>query len=74
MLDDNVPQPWRARTTLVLTLTLVAVGLGNLQRLPYLIGEYGGGTFFLAYAISLLLLSVPILIAEVVLGLSLIHI
>ena len=68
MLDDNVPQPWRARTTLVLTLTLVAVGLGNLQRLPYLIGEYGGGTFFLAYAISLLLLSVPILIAEVVLG------
>jgi len=68
VLDDNVPQPWRARTTLVLTLTLVAVGLGNLQRLPYLIGEYGGGPFFLAYAISLMLLSVPILIAEVVLG------
>lgn len=68
MLDDNVPQPWRARTTLVLTLTLVAMGLGNLQRLPYLIGEYGGGAFFLAYVASVLLLSVPILIAEVVLG------
>jgi len=68
VLDDNVPQPWRARTTLVLTLTLVAVGLGNLQRLPYLIGEYGGGPFFLAYVASVLLLSAPILIAEVVLG------
>ena len=68
MLDDNVPQPWRARTTLVLSLTLVAVGLGNLQRLPYLIGEFGGGAFFLAYAASVLLLSVPILIAEVALG------
>ncbi|MDA8554308.1 hypothetical protein PQZ11_01605 [Luminiphilus sp.] len=68
MLDDNVPQPWRARTTLVLTLTLVAVGLGNLQRLPYLIGEYGGGVFFLAYLASVMLLSVPILIAEIVLG------
>lgn len=63
-----MPQPWRARTTLVLTLTLVAVGLGNLQRLPYLIGEYGGGPFFLAYVISLLLIGTPILIAEVVLG------
>jgi len=68
VLDDNVPQPWRARTTLVLSLTLVAVGLGNLQRLPYLIGEFGGGAFFLAYAASVLLLSVPILIAEVSLG------
>ena len=46
MLDDNIPQPWRARSTLVLTLTLVAVGLGNLQRLPFLMGEHGGGTFF----------------------------
>ena len=68
MLDDNVPQPWRARTTLVLTLTLVAVGLGNLQRLPYLIGDFGGGAFFAVYAASVVLLSVPILIAEVALG------
>ena len=52
MLDDNIPQPWRARTTLVLTLTLVAIGLGNLQRMPYLIGEYGGGPFFLTYIVA----------------------
>ena len=68
MLDDNIPQPWRARTTLVLTLTLVAIGLGNLQRMPYLMGEYGGGPFFLTYVTALCVLSVPVMIAEVTLG------
>ena len=68
MLDSNVPQPWRARTTLVLTLSLLAIGLGNLQRMPYLIGEHGGGVFFLSYVLALLLLSVPVLIGEVVIG------
>ena len=68
MLDDNIPQPWRARSTLVLTLSMVAAGLGNLQRFPYLMGENGGGTFFLSYLVALCLLSVPVLIAEVVIG------
>ncbi|GIR70684.1 MAG: hypothetical protein CM15mP74_19350 [Halieaceae bacterium] len=65
VLDDNIPQPWRARTTLVLTLTLLAMGLGNIQRMPFLMGEYGGAPFFVSYLIALCLLSVPVLIAEV---------
>lgn len=68
MLDDNIPQPWRARSTLVLTLSMVAAGLGNLQRFPYLMGENGGGAFFLSYLVALCLLSVPVLIAEVAIG------
>ena len=68
MLDDNIPQPWRARSTLVLTLSMVAAGLGNLQRLPYLMGEHGGGAFFVSYLIALCVLSVPVLIAEVAVG------
>lgn len=68
MLDDNIPQPWRARSTLVLTLSLVAAGLGNLQRFPYLMGEHGGGAFFVSYLIALCVLSVPVLIAEVAIG------
>ena len=69
MLDRNVPQPWAARTTLVLTLILVAIALGNLQRMPFLLGEHGGAVFFLLYLLALCALSVPLLIA-----LSLIHI
>ena len=68
MLDDNIPQPWRARSTLVLTLSMVAAGLGNLQRFPYLMGENGGGAFFLSYLVALCLLSVPVMIAEVAIG------
>jgi NSS family neurotransmitter:Na+ symporter len=68
VLDDNIPQPWRARSTLVLTLSMVAAGLGNLQRFPYLMGENGGGAFFLSYLVALCLLSVPVLIAEVAIG------
>ena len=68
VLDRNVPQPWAARTTLVLTLTLVAIGLGNLQRMPFLLGEHGGAVFFLLYLLALCLLSVPLLIAEVAVG------
>jgi len=68
VLDRNVPQPWAARTTLVLTLTLVAIALGNLQRMPFLLGEHGGAVFFLLYLLALGALSVPVLIAEVVVG------
>ena len=57
-----------ARTTLVLTLTLVAIALGNLQRMPFLLGEHGGAVFFLLYLLALCALSVPLLIAEVVVG------
>ena len=47
---------------------MVAAGLGNLQRFPYLMGENGGGAFFLSYLVALCLLSVPVLIAEVAIG------
>lgn len=52
----------------MLTLSLLAAGLGNLQRFPYLMGEHGGGAFFVSYLIALCVLSVPVLIAEVAIG------
>jgi NSS family neurotransmitter:Na+ symporter len=36
--------------------------------MPYLIGEYGGGSFFLTYIVALCALSVPVMIAEVTIG------
>jgi NSS family neurotransmitter:Na+ symporter len=47
---------------------MVAIGLGNLQRVPYLMGEHGGGAFFVMYLVALCVLSVPVLIAEVAIG------
>ena len=59
---------WRSRTTFVLALSASAVGLGNLWRFPYLLGEHGGAPFMVAYLACLFFVAVPLLIAEVVIG------
>jgi NSS family neurotransmitter:Na+ symporter len=61
-------QRWRSRTTFVFALSIAAVGLGNLWRFAWLMGEHGGAPFFLSYLFCLLLIAAPILVAEVVLG------
>ena len=67
-LSRGVLGQWRSRMTFVLALSASAVGLGNLWRFPYLMGENGGGPFMLAYLGCLFLVAVPILIAEVMVG------
>lgn len=47
-----------------------AVGLGNLWRFPYLVGENGGAAFIVIYLIFVLLLCLPIFISEFVIGRS----
>lgn len=59
---------WRSRTTFVLALSSAAVGLGSLWRFAYLMGEYGGGAFFISYILSLYLLAIPLLVAELAVG------
>jgi NSS family neurotransmitter:Na+ symporter len=59
---------WRSRTTLVLALSASAVGLGNIWRFAYLLGEHGGGPFMLAYVVCLFGVAAPLLIAEVLIG------
>lgn len=68
MLDDNVPQPWQGQTTLVFALAACSIGLGNVLRLPYLIGEYGGAPFFMGYTFAVFAVAVPVLTAEVMVG------
>jgi NSS family neurotransmitter:Na+ symporter len=59
---------WQSRTTFVLALSIAAVGLGNLWRFAWLMGEHGGAPFFFSYVVCLFLVGVPLLVAEVVLG------
>lgn len=47
-----------------------AVGLGNIWRFPYETGANGGGAFLLLYVLSVLLLGIPLLIAEFTIGRS----
>ena len=67
-MDSNVQQPWRGQTTLIFALLAVSLGLGNILRLPYVIGEQGGGAFLLVYVTVLALVVGPVLIAELTMG------
>ena len=45
-----------------------AVGLGNLWRFPYLVGENGGAAFIIVYVILSFMICLPIFISEFVVG------
>ena len=45
-----------------------AVGLGNIWRFPYLTGADGGAAFILVYIFCILLLGIPVMVAEFVIG------
>ena len=59
---------WSNRWTYILATTGAAVGLGNIWKFPYIAGENGGGAFVLMYLLCILLLGLPIMIGEVMLG------
>ena len=45
-----------------------AVGLGNLWRFPYLVGENGGAAFIIVYIVLVFLICLPIFISEFIVG------
>ncbi|MFD1381855.1 sodium-dependent transporter [Rhodanobacter aciditrophus] len=45
-----------------------AIGLGNIWKFPYMLGTNGGGAFLFIYCACLLLVGLPMLMAEVALG------
>ena len=47
-----------------------AVGLGNIWRFPYEAGENGGGAFILVYVLFVLVLGIPVMLSEFIIGRS----
>ena len=45
-----------------------AVGLGNVWRFPYMTGQNGGAVFIIIYVICVLLLGIPCMISEFIIG------
>ncbi|MEM7279197.1 MAG: sodium-dependent transporter [Pseudomonadota bacterium] len=59
---------WSSRLAFILAVTGSAVGLGNIWKFPYIAGENGGGAFVLVYLICILLVGLPIMMSEIMLG------
>ena len=61
-------ESWSTQTIFIMAAIGSAVGLGNLWKFPYITGEYGGSAFLLVYLLCVLLIGLPLLIAEITLG------
>ncbi len=47
-----------------------SVGLGNMWKFPYITGQHGGAAFFLLFIVCLLIVGLPVLLAEMAIGRS----
>jgi len=59
---------WSSEPAFVFSMAAAAVGLGNLWRFPYMVGEHGGGAFILAYLMALFIICLPMMMLEVAAG------
>ena len=57
-----------SRAAVIMALAGSAIGLGNIWRFPYVVGENGGAAFIIVYILCTLLLSLPIFLAESIIG------
>ena len=58
---------WSSSIGFILAAAGSAIGIGNIWRFPYMTGKYGGAAFLFVYLAAVLLLGMPVLIAEIAL-------
>lgn len=61
-------ETFSSRLGFILISAGCAIGLGNVWRFPYVVGQYGGAVFVLVYLIFLFLLGLPIMTMEFSVG------
>jgi len=61
-------QNWSSRFTFLFAAVGSAVGLGNIWRFPYIVGENGGSAFIILYIAFVVLIGWPVLVAELSIG------
>lgn len=61
-------ESFKSRTGFLLVSAGCAIGIGNVWRFPYVVGQNGGGLFVLFYLIFLVLMGIPVLTMEFAVG------
>ena len=56
------------RMAVIMAMAGSAIGLGNLWRFPYLVGQDGGAAFIVVYVLFSIVISLPIFFAESIVG------
>ncbi|WP_280951821.1 sodium-dependent transporter [Alteribacter populi] len=67
-LGQNGREQWATKIGFMLAAMGSAVGLGNIWRFSYVAGENGGAAFLLIYIAMIIMIGVPIMMAEFSIG------
>jgi len=59
---------WSSKIGFIFAAAGSAIGLGNIWRFPYVVGENGGAAFVLMYIIFVIIIGLPYMFAELALG------
>jgi len=68
MSYKSTRESWSSKKSFILAATGAAVGLGNIWKFPYMAGDNGGSAFVVIYLICVVLIGLPIMMAEIILG------
>lgn len=66
-MEEN-KQQWSSRLGFILSSAGAAIGLGAIWKFPYVTGMSGGGAFFLIFVAFTLLIGLPLLMSEFIIG------
>ena len=61
-------QTWSSKLTYILTVAGATIGFGCTWRFPYLVGQNGGGAYVLIFCIAMIVLGIPMILVENVIG------
>lgn len=67
-LEQKGREQFATRTGFILAAAGSAVGLGNIWRFSYLMGEQGGAAFLLVYILCVIIVGFPVMMAEFLIG------
>ena len=64
----NKREQWGSKLGFILAASGSAVGLGNIWKYPHMAGQNGGAAFTIVYLVCILIVGLPILLGELVIG------
>ena len=59
---------WKGNSTFILAAAGSAVGLGNIWKFPYMVGSNGGSAFVIVYLLCILMIGLPVMASEILIG------
>jgi neurotransmitter:Na+ symporter, NSS family len=67
---ENKVEQWSSKLAFILAAAGSAIGLGAIWKFPYVAGTSGGGVFFLIFILFTVLVGLPLLLGEFIIGRS----